>query len=123
MSRVSFTGSTPNEYVIPVADGDFFTDEMSSNYGSCDFFIRFYSDAGTTPVTPSGGTIAFTASPDEPDSGSFRYRTVQSGLFSATLVDDPDRVIPVALGTVTSAKLNLSGITGATHFRAWVIRR
>lgn len=115
-----------NETVIPVSDSDFFTPDMSYQYQSCDFFIRFYSDADGTPVAPgaiTSGDIEFEASPDEPDSGPFRYRTVQSGKFSATLVDDPDRVIPVALGTVTSAKLNLSGITGATHFRAWVIRR
>lgn len=44
--------------VIPVADGEYFTDTMSVTPDEADVYISFYSDAeATTPQSPSTGQI------------------------------------------------------------------
>lgn len=113
--------------VNAVADADFFTTGMSADYQSADFHIRFYSDAsGETPVTPLGGTVAFTGSPDRAEytgsSGDFRFQDIEYGEFAATQTDSASRPAVNALGVLTKAKLTLTGVTGALYFSAWCER-
>lgn len=107
---------------IAVADGDFFTEKMGLDFDRCEFFIRFYSDeALTTPVTPTAGSIEFTATHDSEDSGQ-RWMHVQRGQFYAVLTDDIDLKAPYANGSIARAKVTLTGIAGANYFKAWVVR-
>lgn len=105
-----------------VADGDFFTDFMQADYKECYLFIRFYSDADGTLVTPSAGTVTFTGAPDRAEQVNPVYLSIQSGSFAASTAHDVARATPYAVGPMTKAKLNLAGVTGATHFTAWTER-
>ena len=106
--------------LTPVADGDFYTPVMGVEYREAYFNIRFYSDAGLTPVVPTDGIVKFQASDDRET--PYRYRSLMGGAFPAKESDEDTRVQPTALGPLVSGKLTLSGVTGATHFKAWVER-
>lgn len=101
-----------------VADGDFYFSTMNSNYWSMQLSsIRFFSDKYQTQVTPSGGSITLMLSAD-----GVNYSTVPNGSFSAADVYNPDRTKPNAFGQATHARITLSGVSGATHFRAVIAR-
>jgi hypothetical protein len=116
MARIYRFGSG----LTPVNDAEFYTPIMAVDYREAYFNIRFYSDAGITPVIPTGGIVSFKASDDRET--PYRYRLLIGGSFPADESDEDIRVQPTALGPIVSAKLTLSGITGATHFKAWVER-
>lgn len=101
-----------------VANDDFFTEEMSADYKDSELsYILFYSDEFQSVVTPSAGTVTYTQSPD-----NINYRDVPQGSFLAADSYDPARIPPNGTGLTTMGKLNLSGVTGATHFKACVWR-
>lgn len=101
-----------------VADGDFMFDTMSSNYWSMILSsIQFFSDEYQTQVTPSAGTIKIMMSED-----GVNYCSIPSGEFAALDTYNPDRTKPNAYGPASHARLTLSGISGATHFRAVISR-
>lgn len=108
------------DYVIDgeVADADFLSPAMNSNYWSMLLSsIRFYSDEYVTQVTPTSGQVRIMLSAD-----GVNFNSVSSGQFNAADAYNPDRTKPNALGVATKALLTLSGVTGATHFRAIISR-
>ena len=116
MARIYRFGSG----LTPVVNADFYTPTMGVEYREAYFNIRFYSDAGITPVVPTGGIVKFQASDDRET--PYRYRSLLGGSFPAKESDIGIRVQPTALGPLVSGKLTLSDVTGATHFKAWVER-
>ena len=101
-----------------VTDGDFVSEEMSGSYANCQMaYIIFYSDEFVTQATPTGGSVTFTLSPD-----GNNYRTVDSGTFQADQAYAEGRTPPNANGLAIRGKLNMTGVTGATHFTACVWR-
>jgi hypothetical protein len=101
-----------------VADGDFQFPVMNSNYWSMLLSsIQFFSDEYQTQVTPSGGTVKVMLSSD-----GVNYSSVPNGSFAALDAYNPDRTKPNAFGQASHARLTLSGISGATHFRAVISR-
>lgn len=101
-----------------VANGDFFSEEMSGSYENCQLaFINFYSDEYITQSTPTAGSVDFSLSAD-----GTNYRTVNSGSFSAAQAYSDSRTPPNANGLAVRAKLTLSGVNNATHFKACVWR-
>jgi hypothetical protein len=101
-----------------VADGDFLSEDMSGSYDNTQLaYIIFYSDEFRTQVTPTGGNISFTLSPD-----GINFKTVEQGDFSAADTYKPERLQPSAYGLAVKGKVNFQGVTGATHFTACVWR-
>lgn len=103
------------EYTISgsVADGDYFSPNMRKDIERGYISIVFYADAQLqNPVTPSAGTVTFTASEE-----GIRYGTLSNGTVDAT-IDDYDR--PNWSGTVFRVKATTSGITGANYFKATI---
>lgn len=105
------------ETLIPVSDGDYFTDRMSAGYGVGAIAVEFLDADGMTPVTPTGGTINFLSSPigeqwHEPSNGN--------GVINALDVSPvPNYTMPTFNGPVIKSKMTLNGITGATYVRAY----
>ena len=101
-----------------VADSDFAFPPMNSNYWSMLLSsIQFFSDEYQTQVTPSGGTVKVMLSSD-----GINYSSIPNGEFAAFDAYNPDRTKPNAFGQASYARLTLSGISGATHFRAVISR-
>lgn len=107
------TGST----ILPVADGSYFTENLTIGKTDAEVYFEFYSDSeGTTPVTPTAGTITVSASP----LGN-NYLAASSGnVVQAAQVEagNSSYTPPVLDGLTARARITLSGITGATHMRA-----
>ncbi len=106
------------ETILPVDDGDYFTDRISADYGTGVCVLEFLDADGVTPVTPTGGTIVFLSSPignqyHEPSNGDgvIDATTVIAGL--ATYV------MPEFNGPAIRSKMTLDRITGATYVRAY----
>lgn len=115
--------------IIAVSDLTIYTELMSIKFGSADFGIRFYSDSSAlVPVEPSAGTIDFAGSPDilaaagNGTDTDFRYRDIVEGVVFGNEVDNTDAPIISAEGVLTKARVILTGIAGASYFRAWVRR-
>ena len=101
-----------------VADGDFYFSTMNSNYWSMQLSsIRFFSDEYQTQVTPSGGTVKVMLSSD-----GINYSSIPNGEFAAFDAYNPDRTKPNAFGQASYARITLSDVAGATHFRAVIAR-
>lgn len=106
--------------IIPVADDTFYTDDMDMveyPIGNC--FIQFLDSDGVTPVTPTGGTITWSASPFH---GSTQYLAAPANsVTTATDVVAGDAVYtpPAFDATVAKTKMVLSGITGASFVVAY----
>lgn len=111
--------SSGGDMIIPVADGDFYTDQMSKDWSKAEqSSIQFFSDAeGQNQVTPSGGTITVTGTPDE-----INYFTIPEGVFNASESYLETRARPNASNAMVKAKLTLSGVTGAAYFKALMWR-
>lgn len=130
VSGETFQFEVGGSTIIPVSDLTIYTVLMSTVFDSADYGIRFYSDSSAlVPVTPSAGIIDFSSSSDIPDAAGngadtdFRYRDVIEGSSMASEVDDPSAPLISSLGMTTKTRLILSGVTGASHFRAWVRRK
>lgn len=107
---------TQSEFVSgAVADADYITGNLMSALSDCELsYITFYSDADlTTQVTPSAGVVDVTLSPD-----GVTYRTLTDGSFLATDAYEADRTSPVGYGLSTHGKITLTGVVGASHFKA-----
>lgn len=107
------TGTT----ILPVADGSYFTEDLTIGKTDAEVYLEFYSDAAaTTPVTPTGGTITLSASP----LGNNYLAAGSNPVIQATDVETPDSSYtpPVLDGLTSKARITFSGITGATHCKA-----
>lgn len=112
--------------VIPVSNGDFFTDIMNPEFDDGEFYLEFYNSASnagnrTNAVTPTAGTITVSASPQ----GNVFLRDVNEVTITASMVAVPDGTYtpPVIAGKAVQGKMTLAGITGASHMRAEFFRR
>ena len=100
-----------------VANGDYLTEDMDAGFSQCELSsIRFFNSAGLQ-VTPSGGTVNFTGTPD-----MVNYRDIDYGSFLAADAYSVSRTPPYAQGLMVRGKLTLSGVTGADTFTAIVWR-
>lgn len=111
------TGDT----LIPVADDDFYTDNMDEiefSRGEC--FLQFYDTDGTTPITPGAGTIVFRSA----GIGDQYLRDGSNTTITATTVIAGDALYspPSFNSIVRKSKMTLLGITGATYVRAFHMR-
>lgn len=105
-----------NETLIPVANGSHETRNMNMAYCIGNVFLQFY-DANGDPVTPTGGSVTF-------HSGAFdeQYLTAPTVVqIDATTViaGDATYTPPTFDSAVLKSRMTLSGITGATHVRAF----
>lgn len=121
--EVKTAGGSP---VIPVANGEFFTDIMSPEFDDGEFYLEFYNSAvtagnRTSAVTPTGGTITVAASPQ----GNVFLRDTNEVTITASQVSVPDGLYtpPVITGQAVQGKMTLAGISGASHVRAAFFRR
>lgn len=96
-----------------VADGEYISHDLvqSVNYNEL-AAITFYDNAGNI-VTPTAGTVKVTLSPN-----GIAFRTVENGEFEAINAYDETRTQPNGIGLASSAKIELTGITGADKFVA-----
>lgn len=121
---VGASGSVPTsgvDNVVAVAAATFYTDAMNYQFTGAYAYIEFYSDAaGTTPVTPTAGTIVFEGSPG----GNTYLVAANSASISATSViaGSGTYTPPYFDGEVNKGRVTLTGITGAAYFRAWFWR-
>ena len=80
--------------------------------------IQFFSDSAyTTKVTPTAGTVSIQGSPVP---GS--WLSLNNGNFNAVDTDSNSRAMPYGWGPCNQIKVDLSGITGASHFIATVVK-
>ena len=106
--------------ILPIADGNHFTDNMDPSYNDGQVYLEFYNSADdarnvTNAVTPAGGTIIVNATP----LGNAYLRDADSVTITATSVSIPDATYtpPVISGAAVKARVTLESITGATHCR------
>ena len=100
-----------------VADGDYLTGDMDAGFSQCELSsIRFFNALGQQ-VTPGGGTVKFSGTPD-----MVNYRDVDGGSFLAANAYSVSRTPPYAQGLMVKGKINLAGVTGAVTFKAVVWR-
>ena len=106
--------------ILPIADGNHFTDNMDPSYNDGQVYLEFYNSADdardfVNAVTPAGGTIIVNATP----LGNAYLRDADSVTITATSVSIPDATYtpPVISGAAVKARVTLESITGATHCR------
>lgn len=107
--------------IIPVSDGDFYTDLMNPAYNFCEVEIEFYSDAGGLNRVEASGPIVIMGTRRGQDSSGF-FEHIDGGRFDASMVEDPFFQLPNALGLMKIGKISMTGISGATHFKATFVR-
>lgn len=101
-----------------VANANFFSEEMSADYEKFYATIAFYSNAAlTTQVVPTAGTVKITLTSD-----GVNYFTIDNGQFNAADAYLETRSKPSAASMAIKAKINLAGVTGASHFKATLER-
>lgn len=117
--------TTAGSSVLPVANGEHFTDQMDPSFNDGQVYLEFFNsaaDAGnfTNAVTPTAGTVEVSGSP----LGNVFIRDADSVTISASTVSVPDGTYtpPVISGAATRARVNLNGIAGATHCRIVIDR-
>ncbi len=106
------------EFVIKgsTADGELLSKMMNLNFETGFIKVLFYTDdTYTTTVTPSAGSITFTASEE-----GETYGSISSGSVDATLPGHPR---PNWVGPSLFVKGECLGIVGASHYRAVIYRR
>lgn len=111
--------------ILPVTDGDYFTDILDPSYNDGQVYLEFFGSADdardfTNAVTPTGGTIVVNGSP----LGNVYIRDSNSETINATTVSAPDGTYtpPIIAGTAVQARVTFSGIAGATHCRIVIDR-
>ena len=122
--RYNFRTSGGNS-ILPVTDGDYFTNALDSSYNDGQVYLEFFNNENdarnfTNAVTPTAGTITVSASP----LGNAFLRDADSVTISAPAVAIPDATYtpPVISGAAIRARVTLTGITGATHCRIVIDR-
>ena len=107
------TGTT----LIPVADGDFFANDIDPVYERGQCCLAFYNNGVLT--TPTGGTIRFRAGCvvfDGEPVNQFLTDSQDSTIQANTVIAGDATYTPsVFNGPSVRAKMTLSGITGVTH--------
>lgn len=99
------------ETLIPVADGDFFCNDIDPAYGRGQCCLAFYNNGVLT--TPAAGTVRFRASCVD---GQFLTDSQDSTIQATEVVAGDATYTPsVFNGPSTRAKMTLSGVTGVTH--------
>lgn len=118
--------TTQGSSILPVANGEYFTDQMSPSQSAGEVYLEFFNssaDAGnlTNAVTPTGGTITASGSPI----GNIFIRDAQETTINAAEVSSPDAAYtpPLISGVAVRGKVVFAGITGATHARVIFARR
>lgn len=110
-----------NLYIITgtVTDGDkFLQEQMLYEHERTYVVVQFFTNSTLkTHAIPTGGVVTITGSPVE---GT--WLSMANGTFNAVDTYSLSRTLPNATGPCTSVKINLNGITGATHFRAIITR-
>ena len=117
MAYPAYFKTTEGDAVIPVSDGDFYTEDTSLGYSIGVCALEFL-DAQKNPITPTGGTVTFKSAPigeqwHEPSNGK--------GIINAVdvVAGDSGYTMPTFNGPVIKSKMTLSGITGAAFVRAY----
>lgn len=119
--------TTDGGVLIPVADGTFFTEEMSMNYNIGNVFIQFFSGTAENPVpaTPSAGTVTVEAGPYE--NLWLMPSETNSHIIQANTIISATTGSPNAVATYTPPSFNsqakysriiLNGVTGVTFMVA-----
>lgn len=94
---------------------------MDTNFTYCEMsHIHFYSDDSfeeASRVTPTGGDVLVRFTSD-----NVEWRDVVDGQFSATDAYASTRNPPRGNGLAVNAQVTLSGVAGATHFKATIWR-
>tara|TARA_R110002020_G_scaffold475890_1_gene713747 strand:+ start:19371 stop:19757 length:387 start_codon:yes stop_codon:yes gene_type:complete len=111
--------------ILPVTDGDYFTDTLDPSYNDGQVYLEFFNSSDdardfTNAVTPTGGTIVVNGSP----LGNVFIRDSNSETINATTVSSPDGTYtpPVISGAAVQARVTLASIAGATHCRIVIDR-
>lgn len=106
--------------ILPVADGDYFTNLLDPSYNDGQVYLEFYNSSDdardfTNAVTPTAGTIVINATP----LGNVYIRDSDSETITASTVSSPDGTYtpPVIAGSAVRARVTLDSIAGATHCR------
>ena len=100
---------------IPVADGSFFTGLLPVEYlrGNC--YLKFL-DASGNDVTPTGGTITFSASPIP---GQFLTPPVVMTINATDVTAGDAAYTPPTFDSIAiDTRMTLSGVTGAAFVEA-----
>jgi len=102
-----------------VANGDKILGEsMMYDHERAYVIVQFFTDATLkTHAVPTAGVVTITGSPVE---GT--WLSMNNGTFNAVDTYLASRQLPNATGPCDKVKVNLSGITGATHFRCVIVR-
>ena len=114
--QYSFRDGSGNT-VFATSNGNYFTEDLRIGVANAEIYYEFYSDAaGTTPVTPTGGTIVASGTP----LGNNYLEAGQNATTQASQVEVGDSTYtpPVLDGLVIKARVALSGIAGAAYMRA-----
>lgn len=103
--------------ILPTADATLFTDDIQAGLANnWQAYVEFFSDAqGTTPATPSGGTVTITARPM-----SVNYLAApNSAVINASACATPvsSYTPPLFTGRVSKGRVVFVGITGAAFAR------
>lgn len=102
------SGASP---ILPTGAGPYYTELMSGDHALLQVNVEFFSDAaGTTPVTPTAGTVAIAGSP----MGN-NYQSL--GTITATQAITPDSTYTsiTATGPCVMGRVTFTGITGAAY--------
>ena len=115
--RYSFFGG--GESLIPVIDGEYFTNDISLDFESGSCLLQFFGSDKTTVVTPTGGTIEFQSS-----SIGEQYQPSADGVINAvdvTITNAPYTATRFQ-APVLKSKMILTGVTGANFVKAYHLR-
>lgn len=100
--------------LIPVADGDFFCNDIDPVYERGQCCLAFYNNGAL--ATPTGGTVRFRASCID---GQFLTDSTDSTIQADMVAVGNATYTPsVFNGPSIRAKLTLDGVTGVTHVMA-----
>lgn len=97
--------------ILPTGAGPYYTDPMSGDHALFACYVEFFSDAaGTTPVTPTAGTVTISGSP----MGN-NYLTL--GTITATAAATTESTYTPVLynGMVRLGRVSFTGVTGAAY--------
>lgn len=97
--------------ILPTGAGPYYTELMSGDHALLQVNVEFFSDAaGTTPVTPTAGTVAIAGSP-------MGNNYLALGTITATQAITPDSTYTsiTATGPCVMGRVTFTGITGAAY--------
>lgn len=108
-----FSAKSGTSFVVPTT-GTHLTDLMSGDYGLCRVYVEFYSNAaGTTPATPTAGTVTLEVSPV----GNVWLPLDNATPLPAAMVAAGTYDAPTHHGMATRGRVTFTGIVGAAYAR------